>query len=108
MDSQSVGTESRHSEECRDRIEQTIANDVGDERSRKAKVRIDHYMEQKFEDGEYRSAEKENDPRGVSLYPQHTTRLARRDRHPRSSTLAVQTKATRWRVLMISMMDPLQ
>ena len=45
---------------------------------------------------------------GVSPYPQHRARLARRDRHPRSSTLAVQTNATRWRVLTTSMMDPLQ
>ena len=91
-----------------DRIEQAIAKDVGDERSKKAKERIDHYMEQRVDDGEDRSAEKENDPRGVSLYPQHITRLARRDRHPRSSTLAVRTKATRWRVLMTSMMGALQ
>ena len=96
------------SEECRDLIEQAIAKDVGDERSKKAKERIDHYMAQRVEDGEDRSAQKENDPRGVSLYPQHRTRLARTDRHPMSSTSAVRTKAKRWRVLMTSMMDTLQ
>ena len=103
-----MGPRVGHSEECRDRVEQAIAKDVGDERPKKAKERIDHYMGQRVEDGEDRSAEKEKDPRGVSLYPQHRTRLARRDRHPKSSRSVVRRNVIECRVLTTSMINPLQ
>ena len=58
-----------HSEECRDRIEQEIPKDIGDERSRKAKEHIDHYIAQRVEEGEDRSAGQDNDPQGSERVP---------------------------------------
>ena len=65
-----MGPRVGHSEECRVRIEQAIAKDVGDERSNKAKERIDHYIAQRVEAGdEDRSAQEVNDPRGSEPTP---------------------------------------
>ena len=53
-----LGPKAGHSEDCRDRIEQEIAKDIRDERSRKAKERIDHYTAQRVGEGEGRSGER--------------------------------------------------
>ena len=57
-----LGPRTPHNEVCKARMEKAIAEDVDDDRTRKAKESLDHYLAQQVEEGDVRQ-EREVDPR---------------------------------------------
>ena len=65
-----MGPRYSHSEQCREINETSIAGDENDDRTKKAKERLEHYLAQRVEEGDH-GIERAEDPRedDVSMSP---------------------------------------
>jgi hypothetical protein len=97
-----LGPRLNHTEACRERIEKLIEADETDERTKKAKERLEHFLEQCVKDGDEGEAEPRGDKAEQDPREEEIALRASKTRRPRSSRYPLRAKTTgiltpRWR-----------